>query len=72
MCGVGHCLETLAEQHCQLAKVYGRLSMSDKSEMELFADCHEVTEVNLVTTLGFYSMTSSVDSLERLERAHKF
>ena len=72
VCGVGHCLETLAEQHCQLAKLYGRLSKSGKSEMELFADSHGVTEVNMVTALGFYSMTGSVESLERLERAHTF
>ena len=71
VCGVGHWLETLAEQHCQLAKLYGRLSMSDKSEIKLFADCHGVTDVNLVTALGFYSTTSSVESLELLERAHK-
>ena len=44
--------------------------MSDKGEMELIADCHGLTEVNLITALGFYSMTSSIESLERLERAH--
>ena len=44
--------------------------MSDKSGMELIADCHGVTEVNLFTALAFYSMTSSIESLERLERAH--
>ena len=44
--------------------------MWDKSEMELIADSHGVTEVNLITALGFYSLTSSIDSLERLERAH--
>ena len=70
VCGTGHCLNTLSERHSQLAKLYGRLSMSDKSEMELIADCHGVTEVNLITVLGFCSMTSSIESLERLERAH--
>ena len=45
VCGVGHCLEFLAEQHCQLPKLYGKLSMSDKSEIKLFADCHGDTEV---------------------------
>ena len=44
--------------------------MSDKSGMELIADCHGVTETNLITALGFCSMTSSIESLERLERAH--
>ena len=44
--------------------------MSDKSRMELIADCHGVTEVNLITALGFDSMTSSIESLERLKRAH--
>ena len=39
--------------------------------MELIADCHGVTEVNLKNSLGFRSMTSSVESLERLERAHE-
>ena len=44
--------------------------MSDKSEMQLIADCHGVTEMNLITALGVYSMKSSIESLERLERAH--
>ena len=38
VCGNGHCLKTLSEQHRQLAKLYGRLSMSDKNEMGLIAD----------------------------------
>ena len=45
--------------------------MSDKNEVELTADCHGVTEVNLTTALGFCSMTTSIESLERLERAHE-
>ena len=44
--------------------------MSLKNEKELIADCHGVTEVYLITALGFHSMTSSIESLERLERAH--
>ena len=43
VCGNGHFLKTLSEQHRQLAKLYGRLSMLDKNEMELIADCHGVT-----------------------------
>ena len=70
VCNSGHCLNTLSEQHRQLAQFYGRLSMSDKSGMELIADCHGVTEVNLITALGFCSLTSSIESLERLEHAH--
>ena len=70
VCNLGHCLITLSEQHRQLARLYGRLSMSDKSGMELVADCHGVTDVNLTTAMGFCSMTSSIESLERLERAH--
>ena len=38
--------------------------------MELIADCHAVSEVNLITDLGFCSMTCSIGSLERLERVH--
>ena len=71
VCNLEHCLVTLSEQHRQLARLYGRLSMSDKSGMELVADCHGVTDVNLITALGFCSMTSSIESLERLERAHE-
>ena len=71
VCNMGHFLITLSEQHRQLARLYGRLSMSDKSAMELVADCHGVTDVNLITALGFCSMTSSIESLERLERAHE-
>ena len=70
VCNLGHCLITLSEQHRQLAQLYGRLSMSDNSGMELIADCHGVTEVNLIIALRFCSMTSSIESLERLERAH--
>ena len=44
--------------------------MLDKSELELIADCHGVTEVSLITALEFYKMTSSIESLERLDRAH--
>ena len=44
--------------------------MSDKSEMELIAGCHGVTEINLITALGFCSMTSSIESFERLECAN--
>ena len=51
MCGNGHCLKTLSEQHCQLAKLFGRLSRSEKNDMELIADCHGVMEVNLMTGL---------------------
>ena len=71
ICNSEHCLITLSEQHRQLAQLYGRLSLSDKSGMELIAHCHGVTKVNLITALGFCSMTSSIESLERLERAHE-
>ena len=70
MCNSEPCLITLSGQPRQLAQLYGRLSMSDKSGMELIADCHGVTEVNLITALGFCSMKSSIESLERPDRAH--
>ena len=70
VCDSALCLNTLSEQRRHLAQMYGRLSMSDKSRMELIADSHGVTEVNLITALGFCSMTSSIESLERLERVH--
>ena len=40
VCILGHCLIMLSEQHRQLARLYRRLSMSDKSGMELVVDCH--------------------------------
>ena len=49
VCGRDYCLNMLSEQHSQLAKLYGRLSMPDNSQMELNADCHGVMEVNLIT-----------------------
>ena len=39
--GTCHCLNTLSEQHRQLAQLYGRLSMSDKSEIELMQTATE-------------------------------
>ena len=45
--------------------------MSDKSEMEMNAGCRGAMEVNLMTTLGFYSMVGSIESLKRVERARK-
>ena len=63
VCGTGHCLNTLSDLHCHLAKFYGRPSMPDKNKMELIADCHGVTEVNVMTALGFYSVVSSIESL---------
>ena len=45
--------------------------MSAKNEIELIADCHGLTEVSLVTALGFYSMVSSIESLERLHCYHE-
>ena len=63
VCNLGHCLITLRVQHRQLARLYGRLSMSDKSAMELVADCHGVTDINLITALGFCSMICSMNRL---------
>ena len=71
MCGNGNCLKKLKEQDRLLAKLYGRLSISDKNEMELIVDCHGVSDVNLMTALGFCSMTSSIEPLGRLERANE-
>ena len=64
VCNPEPCLITLSEQHRQLAQMYGTLSISDKSGMELIADFHGITEVNLITALGFCSMTSSIEPLD--------
>ena len=45
--------------------------MKAKMETELIADCHEATEVILVTALGFYSRYGSLESLLNLEQKHE-
>ena len=45
--------------------------MKVKKKTELFADCYEGTEVNLVTALGFFSMFGSLGSLLNLEKKHE-
>ena len=60
--------KTLEKQHKQLMILFGNIVMKAKTEMKLIADCHGVTEVNLVTALGFYSMFGSLESLLNLEQ----
>ena len=64
-CVTDLCFKTLGRHPCQLAKLYARLSMSEKSEMKLLAGCHRTIELNLIAILGFYSMVSSIEWLER-------
>ena len=45
--------------------------LNAKTEMEMIADCHEGTEVNLVTALGLYSMFGSLESPLILEQKHE-
>ena len=78
VCGLeGHvfgCLDlvkTLEKQHKQLTILFGNIVMKAKTETELIADCHGVTEVNLVTAIGFYSMLGSLESLLNLEQKHE-
>ena len=53
ICGGLDCVKTLEKQHKQLTIMFGDIVMKAKTEMELIADCHGGTEVNLVTALGF-------------------
>ena len=64
-------MKTLEKQHKQLTVLFGNVVMKAKTETELIADCHGGTEVNLVTTLGFYSMFSSLESLLNLKQKHE-
>ena len=64
-------MNTLSDQHCQLTKLDGTVSMLDKNEIKLIAGCYEVAEANLMNGLGFHSMVSSIESFELLERAHE-
>ena len=44
-------MKTLVKQLKQLTFLFGNLVMKAKTEKELIADCHGVTEVILVTAL---------------------
>ena len=59
ICGDLNCVKTLAKQHKQLTILFGNIVMKAKTETELITGCHGVTEVNLETALGFYSMFRS-------------
>ena len=71
ICGGLDCLRTLEKQHKQLTILFGNIVMKAKTETELIANCHGETEVNLVTTLGFYSMFDFLKSLLNLEQKHE-
>ena len=71
VCGGLDCVKTLEKQHKQLTVLFGNVVMKARTETELIADCHGGTEVNLVTTLGFYSMFGSLESILNLEQKHE-
>ena len=71
VCGGPDCVKTVEKQHKQLTVLFGNVVMKTRTEMELIADCHGGTEVNLVTALGFYSMFGSLESLLNLEQKHE-
>ena len=71
VCGSLDCVKTLERQHKQLTILFGNVVMKARTEMELIADCHGETEVNLMTALGFYSMFGSLESLLNLEQKHE-
>ena len=64
-------MKTLERQHKQFTILFGNVAMKARTETELIAVCHEVTEVYLVTALGLYSMFSSLESLLNLEQRHE-
>ena len=68
MCGGLGCITTLKKQ---LTALFGNITVKAKTEMELIADCHGGTKVNLVTALEFYSMFGSLESLLILEQKHE-
>ena len=71
VCGGLDCMKTLEKQHKQLTILFGNIVMKAKTETELIADFHGGTEVNLVTSLGFYSIFGSLESLLNLEQKHE-
>ena len=71
ICGCLDYVNILEKQHKQLTILFGNVMIKTRTEMELIADCHGGTEVNLVTALGFYSMFGSLESLFNLEQKHE-
>ena len=65
----------MREEPCETTQainvLFGNIVMKAKTETELIADCHGGTEVNLVTTLGFYSMFGSLESILNVEQKHE-
>ena len=53
-----------------MATWFGDVTEKEKSEVQILAHCYASTTVNLATSLGFFSRTSSLESLERLESEH--
>ena len=64
-------MKTSEKQHKPLTILFENIVMRTMTETELIADCHERTETNLVTALGFYSMFGSLESLLNLEQKHE-
>ena len=64
-------MKTIERQHKQLTILFENVVMKARTEIELIADCHGGTEVNLVTALGFYSMFGSLESLLNLKQKHE-
>ena len=65
------CVQTQEKHYNQLTILFGNIVMKAKTETELIADCHEGTEMNLLTNLGFYSIFGSLESLLNLEQKHE-
>ena len=51
--------------------LFENMAMKARTETKLIAGCHGGSEVNLVTSLGLYSIFSSLDSLLTLEQKHE-
>ena len=49
---------------------FGDKSEREKSEVQIMAECHTNTTVNIATALGFFSRMCSLQSLEMLESEH--
>ena len=60
-----HAPAIIKEIHVYLKNLFDARELAGGKMLKL------MTDVNLITALGFCSMTSSIESLERLERAHE-
>ena len=69
-CDGRSCVRIQPFQKEVLAIWFGDITVKEKSEVHVVAECYTNTTVNIATALGFFSWMCSLQSLEMLESEH--